>query len=86
MIKKGDKLIIIAEAQEDENNGTIYVKLSSDSQSHMTMLIENCIVAPEPMEIILDERHGYRDTPTIKHIKQGYNQALRDCGVLEDDN
>ena len=84
MIKKGDKLIIVAEALENENNGTVYVKLSSDSQSHMTMLIENCKKAPKPMEISLHGEFGYRDTTTTKHIKEGYNQALRDCGVLEE--
>lgn len=84
MIKKGDKLIIVAEALQDENNGTVYVRLSSDSQSHMTMLTENCIVAPEPMKISICGELGYKDTTTTKHIKEGYNQALRDCGVLED--
>lgn len=74
MIKKGDKLIIMAEALQDENNGTVYVKLTSDSQSHMTMLTENCIVAPEMMVTEL------RDDTRTKDIKAGYNQALRDCG------
>ena len=83
MIKKGDKLIIVAETLEDENNGTVYVKLTSDSQSHMTMLIENCKKAPKPMEIILHPIDGYKDTTTTKYIKEGYNQALRDCGVIE---
>ncbi len=82
MIKKGDKLIIVAEALEDENNGTVYVKLTSDSQSHMTMLIENCRKAPSPMEISLHGEYGYKDTTTTKMIKNGYNQALRECGVV----
>ena len=76
MIKKGDKLIIIAEALEDENNGTVYVKLTSDSQSHMTMLTENCIVAPKPRTI---EKYS-------SPVELGYNVALRECGVLEDDS
>lgn len=86
MIKKGDKLIIIAEALEDEINETVYVKLASDSQSNMVMLTENCIVAPEPMEISLHGEYGYKDTTTTKYIKEGYNQALRDCGVSKEPN
>ena len=77
MIKKGDKLIIIADALEDDKSGTVYVRLSSDNQSHMTMLIENCKKAPEMMTTRLQD-----DTRT-KDIKAGYNQALRECGVLE---
>lgn len=75
MIKAGDKLIIIAEALEDERNGVVYVKLTSDSQSHMTMLIENCKEAPEQMS-------NYE----VGDFSDGYNQALRDCGVIEDDS
>jgi len=66
-----------------KKNGTVYVRLSSDSQSHMTMLTENCKKAPEPMRISLHGEHGYRDTNTTKHIKEGYNQALKDCKILE---
>jgi outer membrane protease len=40
--------------------------------------------APEPMKISICGELGYKDTTTTKHIKEGYNQALRDCGVLED--
>lgn len=40
--------------------------------------------APKPMEISLHGEHGYRDTTTTKYIKEGYNQALRDCEVLEE--
>lgn len=39
--------------------------------------------APHPMEISLCGELGYKDTQTTKHIKEGYNQALRDCGVSE---
>ena len=39
--------------------------------------------APEPMKVILPGEFGYKDSTTTKHIKEGYNQALRDCGVLE---
>lgn len=86
MIKQGDKLIIVAEALEDEDNGTVYVKLTSNSQSHMKMLTENCILAPEPMEISLHGGYRYKDTSTTKYIKEGYNQALRDCGVSNEPN
>lgn len=37
--------------------------------------------SPKPMEIILHPIDGYKDTTTTKYIKEGYNQALRDCGV-----
>lgn len=39
--------------------------------------------APKPMEISLHGEFGYKDTQTTKYIKEGYNSALRDCGVLE---
>ena len=72
MIKKGDKLIIIAEALEDERNGTVYVKLTSNSQSSMTMLTENCKKAPKSM-----------DNYEVGTFQEGYSQALRDCGVVK---
>ncbi len=71
MIKKGDKLIIVAEALEDEINETVYVRLTSDSQSHMKMLTENCIVAPKPRVI---EKYS-------SPVELGYNVALKDCGI-----
>lgn len=77
MIKAGDKLIIIAEALEDERNGTVYVKLTSESQSSMTMLIENCKKAPKPrcnIKGITEEDFWER---------AGYDRALRDCGVVK---
>ena len=80
MIKKGDKLIIIAEALEDEKSGTVYVKLTSDSQSHMTMLTENCIVAPKPKP----KCDGADDSNCFAEYYKGYNQALRECGVLKE--
>ena len=82
MIQKGDKLIIVAEALENENNGTVYVKLTSDSQSHMTMLTENCIVVTKPKP----KCSGADDSNYFARYYKGYNQALKDCGVLEDDS
>ena len=82
-IKKGDKLIIIAEALDDENAGTVYVALNSDSQHSMVVLTENCRKAPEPMEISLHGELGWKDSQTTKLIKEGYNQALIDCGIAE---
>lgn len=86
MIKKGDKLIIVCEALQDENSDTVLVKLNSSMQSSIVMLTENVKKAPEPMEISLHGEYGYKDTTTIKYIKEGYNQALRDCGISEEPN
>lgn len=72
MIKAGDKLIIVAEALEDENNGTVYVKLTSNSQSGMTMLTENCKKALKSM-----------DNYEVGTFQEGYNRALRDCWVVK---
>lgn len=48
MIKKGDKLIIVCEALQDEISDTVLVKLNSSEQSSMVMLTENVKKAPEP--------------------------------------
>ena len=75
MIKKGDKLIIVCEALQDENNGTVYVKLPSESQSSMVMLTENVKKAPEKI-----------DNYVVGDFQDGYNQALEDCGVIQYDS
>lgn len=75
MIKKGDKLIIVCEALLDENNGTVLVKLPSSMQPSMVMLTENVKKAPEKIgEYVVGD------------FQDGYNQALEDCGVIEDDS
>ena len=75
MIKKGDKLIIVCEALQDENNGTVFVRLPSDIQAQNTLFmympIEGCKQAPEPM-------NSYE----VGYFQDGYNQALSDCGVV----
>ena len=48
-----------------------------------SMDLVSIIEAPTPMEISLHGEYGYKDTQTTKHVKEGYNQALRDCGVSE---
>ena len=87
MIKKGDKLIIVAEALEDEKAGTVYVKLTSDSQSNMTMLTENCIVVPKQME---NGSHGKSDCKDAQPKKlfdyrkyNGYEDVLKGEYVFE---
>ncbi len=77
MIKKGDKLIIVCEALQDEISDTVLVKLNSSAQSSMVMLTENVKKAPEPrcnLKGITEEDFWER---------AGYDRALRDCGVLK---
>lgn len=76
MIKKGDKLIIVCEALQDENSDTVLVKLNSSMQSGMVMLTENVKKVPEPIN---------NDMVGIDGFYGGYNAALKDCGVTEDD-
>lgn len=75
MIKKGDKLIIVCEALQDENSDTVFVKLPSSMQSSMVMLTENVKKAPEKI-----------DNYVVGDFQDGYNQALINCGVIEDGN
>lgn len=72
MIKKGDKLIIVCEALQDENSDTVFVKLPSSMQSSMVILTENVKKAPEKIgEYVVGD------------FQDGYNSALIDCGVIE---
>ena len=54
-----------------------------DENTPYCMELVSIVEAPTPMEISLCGEYGYKDTQTTKHIKEGYNQALRDCGVSE---
>lgn len=45
MIKKGDNLIILATAEQDEKSDTVYTKLISSHQTGMVFDVENCINA-----------------------------------------
>lgn len=72
MIKKGDKLIIVCEALQDENSDTVFVKLPSSMQSSMVILTENVKKAPEKIgEYVVGD------------FQDGYNSALIDCEVIE---
>lgn len=62
---------------QDENNDTVLVKLKSSMQPSIVMLTGNVKQAPEPMNNEMIRVDGYYG---------GYNQALIDCGVIEDDS
>ena len=57
---------------------TVFV---GDEKSTYCFDITSIKKAPKPMEIILHPIDGYKDTTTTKYVKEGFNQALRECGI-----
>lgn len=67
MIKKGDKLIIVCEALQDEISDTVLVKLNSSAQSSMVMLTENVKKAPDGYCVNVEDIQALPSvTPTRK--------------------
>jgi hypothetical protein len=71
----------LSEESIKELKNTVFV---GNEQTPYCFDITSIKEATKPMEISLHGEYGYKDTTTTKYIKEGYNQALRDCGVVEE--
>lgn len=82
---EGERMKYIAVIETDEKPVSCeFIGCNGNVVPYVLGVTTNIKQAPELMTISLHGEQGYKDTTITKFFKEGYNQALRDCGVLEE--